>query len=111
MLLLCYVCSYTIWLLAALEGRAKASFLLFKIFYLFIYVLMYTCMYVCILAKEEGREKEERNIDWLPLKHTMTRTKPTTLACALTENSTGGPSLCRITPKQLSHIGQGTKAF
>ena len=33
--------------------------------------------------------------------------EPTTLACAPTGNQTGDLSLCRATPSQLSHAGQG----
>ena len=60
----------------------------------------------------EGREKEgERNIDQLPLVSTPMRTKPTIQACALTGNRTHGLSLCRMTPNQLSHTGQGCISY
>ena len=45
----------------------------------------------------EGKEKErERNINvWLPLKHPLLGTWPTTQVCALTRNQTGEHLVCR----------------
>ena len=45
---------------------------------------------------------QERNSDWLPLIRALTGTKPTTQACA------HDLSLCRTTPNQLNHTGQGS---
>ena len=39
--------------------------------------------------------------------HPDQQAKPATSACALTENQTLDLLLCRMTPSQLSHTGQG----
>ena len=71
-------------------------------------------LFIYFLERGGGREKErKRNIDarekcglvisrvpWL-------RTKPTTQACALTGNQTGGLSLCGTMPYKLSHSWPG----
>ena len=73
----------------------------FKRFYLFIF-------------RKGGREKEregnidaERNIDQLPLTHTLLGTEPAAQSRALTRNRTGDLLVCGVTPNQLSHTGQG----
>ena len=54
--------------------------------------LFYPHLRTCslILKKREGRKTLiwERNINWLPLAHTLTGTKPATQACDLTRNQT-----------------------
>ena len=73
----------------------------FKRIYLFIF-------------RKGGREKEregnidaERNIDQLPLTHTLLGTEPAAQSRALTRNRTGDLLVCGVTPNQLSHTGQG----
>ena len=52
----------------------------------------------------------ERNITlWLPLKHLLLGTWPTTQTCALTGNQTGNLMVHRPTLKALSHTSQGRK--
>ena len=57
---------------------------------------------------KEGKERErERNINlWLPLVSPLTGTWPTTQACALTGNQTGGPLVHRPALSPLSHTSQ-----
>ena len=57
-----------------------------------------------------GREKErERNISvWLLLTCPLLGTWPTTQACALTENQTNNPLVCRPVHIPLSHTSQRT---
>ena len=56
-----------------------------------------------------GREGErERNINvWLPLRHPLLGTWPTTQACALTRNQTRNPLVRRPVLNPLSHTSQG----
>ena len=77
-----------------------APWLFLKIFYIYLF-----------LARGEGRKRgTEPSIGCLS--HTPRQgTEPTTQACALTENGTGDPSLCRTMPKQLRHAGQGPRLF
>ena len=50
----------------------------------------------------------ERNITlWLPLKHLLLGTWPTTQTCALTGNQTGDPLFSQAGPQSLSHVSQG----
>ena len=65
------------------------------------------------LATEEGREKErERNINaWLPLKHPLLGSWPTTQACALIGNQTRNPSVHRPALNQRSYTIQGYALF
>ena len=60
-----------------------------KHFFLFVSFLRYF-IYLFLERRREG--KRERNITkWLPLVHPTLGTWPTTQACALTGNWTGGP--------------------
>ena len=61
------------------------------------------------LERGERREKErERNISvWLPLKHPLLGTWPTTQACALTGNGTGDTVVGRPALNPLRHTSQG----
>ena len=56
-----------------------------------------------------GREASrcKRNINRLPLTRPHQGTWSTTQACALTWDRTGDLSVCRMTPKSLSHTSQG----
>ena len=79
-------------------------FLIFKIFYLFIF-------------RERGGEGEregenhpcekESSFSWLPYMPWAGK-EPTTQACALTGNWSSDILLCRRTPNQLRHTGQGS---
>ena len=57
------------------------------------------------LERGEVRKKEgERNINvWLPLAHPRLGTWSSTQACALTENGTSIPLICRRTLNPLNH--------
>ena len=60
-------------------------------------------------SREMGREGErERNIHWLVLTCSPTRTEPATQACALHGKGTGHLSVCRTSPNPLSHTSQGS---
>ena len=62
------------------------------------------------IFRERGREGEieERNINmWLPLKHPLLGTWPTTQANALPGNQTSNPLVCRPALNPLSHTSQG----
>ena len=70
------------------------------------------------LDRGDWREKErERNIDVmcerytdrLPLAHPQLGTWPATQACALTENRTADPLVCRPALNPLSHTSHGYK--
>ena len=70
------------------------------------------------LERGKGREKRgretlmgERNISWLPSICTLTGTKPTIQAHALTGNRTGDLSVCRTMPSQLNHTNEGKSLF
>ena len=79
--------------LLMISPAGKPGFFFFLRFYL-------------VLERGDGREGErERNIDQLPLVHTVT--KRATQACTLTKNQTGDLSFCRMTPNQLSHTRSG----
>ena len=75
--------------------NSKGVFFLKKRLYLF-------------LDRGERKEKErERNINvWLPLMHALWGTWPTTQACALTGNQTGGPLVCWLALIPKSHTSQ-----
>ena len=74
-------------------------------------------MYIFILQKGKRWKKRRetltcmRNINWLPLTHAPTRTRPATQSRALTRNRTGDLSVCGLTLKQLSHASQGYSPF
>ena len=61
------------------------------------------------IFRERGREGErEGNVHvWLPLKHPLLGTWPTTQACALTRNRTSNPLILRLALSPLSHTSQG----
>ena len=61
------------------------------------------------LDRGKRREKErERNISvWLPLTYPLLGTWPVSYACALTENQTSNPLVCRLVFNPLSHTSQG----
>ena len=76
------------------------------IFHFFFFQFLFIYLF---LDRGEGREKEkEGNINvWLPLTHSLLGTWPKTQACALTENQTGDPVVCRPALNPLSHTSQG----
>ena len=79
---------------------------------LFIYVCMYVCIYLFIylfLERGEGREKEKRNVDGLPLATPISPmgTWPTTQACAMTGNQAGDLLFHSPALSPLSHTSQG----
>ena len=61
------------------------------------------------MFREMGREgeREERNMDWLPLTHPQLGTWPATQACALTGNGIGDPLVSRLAFSPPSHTSQG----
>ena len=71
-----------------------------------LFVFLKKIIYL-FLERGEGQEKEERNIDWLPLVRPLLGTWPATQACALTGTQTGDLSVCRPVLNPLSHTSQG----
>ena len=83
------------------KGRGY-FFFLFKIFYLFVF--------------RESVKRGRETSTWETSKHCLSYapwlgTEPTTQACAVTRNQTCNLSLCRMTPNQLSHTGQGGRGY
>ena len=66
-------------------------------------------LFVCFRERGMRGEREERNIHQFPHTCAQRGTEPTTQAYALTGNQTRDLSLCEMTPKTLSHTGQGSK--
>ena len=61
-----------------------------------------------LLTFREGKEEREgEKYVWLPLKHSLQGTWPTTQACALTGNQIGDPLVHRPALTPLSHTSQG----
>ena len=85
-------------------------YIYFKVFvFISTYYFFFKDFIYLFLEKEGGRRKErERNINaWLPLTRPLLGTWPETQACALTENRTREPLVCRLALNPLSHICQG----
>ena len=82
----------------------QSYFSVFPLIFLFFKKRFYL-----FLFRVRGREKErERNINvWLSLTCPLLGTWPTTQACVLTGNRTGGPLVRRPVLNSLSHTGPG----